>query len=1046
MAGRPGILYTLSLPWLPGRARKVVWAGMGFLDRFKPQPKWKHPDRAVRLSAVETLPDAEQAVLESIATEDEDAGVRRAAVARLTSVARLTQIARDDPDEAVRLEARELLLAFARDSSSEPDARAALAGLTEPRDLAIVARTAEIEPVALAALERLEDGRLIGVVARQANHGAVRRAALARLSAEDDLVAVAIKSEHRDVGLEALERLDQREAIEAVAVRARQKAVARRARARLRVLDEQARAAEAERAAAARRLALCEGLEQLARSDDFTRAAEQVAAARGEWQILGPGSDPVVAERFEAAVARIEDLLQRNEAERAEEQRRAAALAAEIAQAAATRQALCEKVEALDGDAAAAGLDEARTIWVALMPWPEPARGSAQARQLEERFERACAECERRIARHAELSAERAALDELLVKAEEAAAMPDLAAARTAWSAVRQAWAAKAPGVADRVRLERFAQAEARMQAREGEAREARAREAREHLARTTALCEQLEQLAARSDLTLKDLDRPMREARALFDHPGHFPTRQDLERTLDRLRKAAAALQPRLQELREADDWQRWANANQQEELCVKAEALAAVSDPAELSKQLRDLQQQWRKIGPGPREKSEELWRRFKAACDAAWARCSDHLARQREQEAENLRRKESICLQAEALAESTDWIRTSEELKRLQAEWQAIGPVPREHARVLWDRFHGACDRFFTRRKADLAERKAVWAENQKKKEAICARAEAIAESTDWAAAIAEIKQLQAEWKAVGPVKRQKAEALWLRFRAACDKLFDRYKRRDEIEAAAVVQAREALCQALERLAPPEADGPTAAGRPAASEGPALPEGLASPERPAGQQGAEGDADAPGPAGAAEPEVAPGPPAGTGAADPTPAPPPASSTAEIVEQVLAVWRRWQEPVRLSRALAEPLEARFDRALVRILSADPARFKGTPLDVEANRQRMEQLCRQVESYVAGRLSPRELAAAPAATLATMLKDALAANTIGGRVDDEARWRAAAAAVRDAQAAWRRLGPVPGEVGRQLDQRFRRACRRFQELRQTQGTRPTPA
>jgi hypothetical protein len=1039
MAGRAGILYTLSLPWLPGRARKVVWAGMGFLDRFKPQPKWKHPDRAVRLSAVESLPDTEQAVLESIATEDEDAGVRRAAVARLTNVARLTQIARDDADEAVRLEARELLLAFARDSSSESDARDALAGLTEPRDLAIVARTAEIEAVALAALERLEDPRLVGVVARQATHGAVRRAALARLAAEEELVAVATKSEHRDVGLEAIERLERREAIEAVAVRARQKAVARRARARLRALDEQARVAEAERAAAARRVALCEGLEQLAQSADFSRAVEQLAAARGEWQILGPGADPVVAERFEAAVARIEDLLQRNEAERAEEQRRAAALAAEIAQAAATRQALCERVEALDGDAAAAGLDEARTIWVALMPWPEPARGSAQARQLEERFERACAECERRIARHAELAAERAALDELLVKAEEAAVMPDLAAARTAWGAVRQAWAARAPGVADRVRAERFAQVEARMQAREGEAREARAREAREHLARTAALCEQLEQLAARGDLALKDLERPMREARAVLDHPGHFPTRQDLERTLDRLRKAMAALQPRLKELREVDDWQRWANANQQEELCVKAEALGSVSDPVELSKQIRDLQQQWRKIGPGPREKSEELWRRFKAACDAAWARCSDHLARQREQEAENLRRKESICLQAEALAESTDWIRTSEELKRLQAEWQSIGPVPREQARVLWERFHGACDRFFTRRKADLAERKAIWAENQRKKEAICARAEAIAESTDWAAAIAEIKQLQAEWKTVGPVKRQKAEALWLRFRAACDKLFDRYKRRDEIEAAAVAQSREALCLELERLAPPETDGPAASSPSGAGE-------------QAEREGGDAEAARVAPDAIAAPDAAAAPDApatDTAGSAPQPAAPgaaPALSVPQLVEQVLGVWRRWQEPVRLPRTLAEPLEARFDRALARILSADPARFKGTPLDVEANRQRMEQLCRQVESYVAGKLSPRELAAAPAATLATMLKDALAANTIGGRVDDEARWRAAAAAVREAQAAWRRLGPVPGEVGRQLDQRFRRACRRFQELRQTQGARPTPA
>jgi hypothetical protein len=67
------------------------------------------------------------------------------------------------------------------------------------------------------------------------------------------------------------------------------------------------------------------------------------------------------------------------------------------------------------------------------------------------------------------------------------------------------------------------------------------------------------------------------------------------------------------------------------------------------------------------------------------------------------------------------------------------------------------------------------------------------------------------------------------------------------------------------------------------------------------------------------------------------------------------------------------------------------------------------------------------------------MLKDALAANTMGGKVDDETRWRTTSVAVREAQSAWRRLGPVPGDAGRELEGRFRRACRRFSELRQSQ-------
>ena len=123
------------------------------------------------------------------------------------------------------------------------------------------------------------------------------------------------------------------------------------------------------------------------------------------------------------------------------------------------------------------------------------------------------------------------------------------------------------------------------------------------------------------------------------------------------------------------------------------------------------------------------------------------------------ENLRQKEALCEQVEALAESTDWIRTAETIKALQAQWKTIGPVTPGHEKAIWERFRAACDRFFTRRKNDLTERKTVWTANLQKKEAICAQIEALAETTDWDQAIAEVKRLQAEWRQVGPVKRNR-----------------------------------------------------------------------------------------------------------------------------------------------------------------------------------------------------------------------------------------------------------------------------------------------
>ena len=105
-----------------------------------------------------------------------------------------------------------------------------------------------------------------------------------------------------------------------------------------------------------------------------------------------------------------------------------------------------------------------------------------------------------------------------------------------------------------------------------------------------------------------------------------------------------------------------------------------------------------------------------------------------------------------------------------------------------------------------------------ENAAKKEALCVQAEALAESTDWQAALTAIKQLQAEWKAVGPVRRNRAELLWKRFRAACDKFFERYGKRHQIAEQQRVEQREGLVTQIEALAAEVAAG-------------TLPEGIAT-----------------------------------------------------------------------------------------------------------------------------------------------------------------------------------------------------------------------
>src|SRR5206468_4356989 len=123
---------------------------------------------------------------------------------------------------------------------------------------------------------------------------------------------------------------------------------------------------------------------------------------------------------------------------------------------------------------------------------------------------------------------------------------------------------------------------------------------------------------------------------------------------------------------LREVAGWQRWANVGIQEQLCEKMEALRTADDADETARQIRDLQQQWRQAADVPRAQGEALWKRFKAAHDEVWARCETHFAAQAEVRAENLARKLALCEKAESLAESTSWIRTADEIKKLQADW--------------------------------------------------------------------------------------------------------------------------------------------------------------------------------------------------------------------------------------------------------------------------------------------------------------------------------------------------------------------------------------
>ena len=219
----------------------------------------------------------------------------------------------------------------------------------------------------------------------------------------------------------------------------------------------------------------------------------------------------------------------------------------------------------------------------------------------------------------------------------------------------------------------------------------------------------------------------------------------------------------------------------------------------------------------------------------------------------------------------------------------------------------------------------------------------------------------------------MRKSKSEAVWQRFRTACDRFFDRYKHRDQVDLQAKAAPRESIIRELEGLLPQ-----------AGGDAPPAPENL-------------------------------------------------------VATIHDARARWQQAPELPRQIQQDFAARYHQALGRLVATWPVAFAGSDLDPENTRKRMERLLARVEELVGAQpkaqapLSPTEL-------LAQQWRERLASNTIvGSRTaaeSEDARWRAAEQEVRNAQAQWTRLGPVPPQVAGPLNEKFQRACRRFYDQR----------
>lgn len=191
-------------------------------------------------------------------------------------------------------------------------------------------------------------------------------------------------------------------------------------------------------------------------------------------------------------------------------------------------------------------------------------------------------------------------------------------------------------------------------------------------------------------------------------------------------------------------------------------------------------ELQAQWRKIGKVPKEKENEIWEQFRALTQQYEDNKLKLNPKFRERLEKNEARKTALCLQAEALLTHEDLALAAREINRLHKEWKQIGPVAREKAEPLWQRFKAASDAFNEKKNQNLDVIRELENANLARKEALIAKAEAIAASMDLGAGSRVIEQLLEEWKTIGPVPRRRSQKVWMQFKAAMDLFFK--KKRD------------------------------------------------------------------------------------------------------------------------------------------------------------------------------------------------------------------------------------------------------------------------
>lgn len=214
---------------------------------------------------------------------------------------------------------------------------------------------------------------------------------------------------------------------------------------------------------------------------------------------------------------------------------------------------------------------------------------------------------------------------------------------------------------------------------------------------------------------------------------------------------------------------------------LCEKAEELCNMEinsnkDWTSRSNELIELQKVWKTIGFAPKKDNAKIYKRFRDACDAFFNRKRDYYGVFKEEQNNNLQLKIDLCIQAEALKESNEWKKTTEELIALQQRWKEIGPVHHKQSEKVWKRFRTACDAFFERKSKHFSEVDNSFGANLQKKTELIRQIEAFETTGSAEESLTKLKDFQRQWAEIGFVPIKEKDSIHEKYREAINSKFD------------------------------------------------------------------------------------------------------------------------------------------------------------------------------------------------------------------------------------------------------------------------------